>query len=108
MKSQYIINKGVGRPIEFKGIKAQYIAYLAAGLLGLLLLFAILYVAGVPALICIALVTLAGTALFTTVIRYSHRYGEHGLMKEAAWRKTLPCIRSRKRPFFIKPINNLS
>ncbi|TAM97121.1 MAG: DUF4133 domain-containing protein [Chitinophagaceae bacterium] len=98
---KYIINKGVGRPVEFKGIKAQYIAYLAAGLLGLLLLFAILYVAGVPALVCIVFVAVAGTALFTTVIRYSHRYGEHGLMKEAAWRKTLPCIRSRKRPFLL-------
>ena len=29
MSSVYTINKGVNKPIEFKGLKAQYIAYLA-------------------------------------------------------------------------------
>jgi len=28
MSSVYKINKGINKPIEFKGLKAQYIAYL--------------------------------------------------------------------------------
>ena len=34
----YPINKGINRPLEFKGLKAQYIWYLGAGLLVLLVL----------------------------------------------------------------------
>jgi hypothetical protein len=40
--SVYKINKGINKPIEFKGLKAQYIAYLGAGLITLLILFAVL------------------------------------------------------------------
>ena len=45
--SVYKINKGINNPIVFKGLKGQYIGYLAIGLLVLLVLFAILYVIGV-------------------------------------------------------------
>ena len=44
--SIYGINKGINKPIEFRGLKAQYIWYLAGGLVGLLVLFAILYISG--------------------------------------------------------------
>ena len=98
---KYLINKGVNRPLEFKGLKAQYIAYLAAGLLALLLLFAKLYFIGLPTVLCLLFVITAGTALFVFVMRYSSKYGEHGLMKETAWRKTPICLRGRKR----RPLN---
>ena len=39
----YQINKGINKPIEFKGLKAQYIGYLAVGLVILLIGFAIMY-----------------------------------------------------------------
>ena len=39
--SVYQINKGINKPIEFKGLKAQYIWYLGGGLVALLILFAI-------------------------------------------------------------------
>lgn len=104
MQSRYIINKGVNKPIEFKGIKAQYIAYLAVGLLVLLLLFALLFTVGTPAAVCVVFVVAAGSALFIIIIRYSNKYGEDGLMKEASRRKIPHCIRSRKRrPLFTKP-----
>lgn len=99
---KYLINKGVNRPLEFKGLKAQYIAYLAAGLLALLLLFAILYFIGLPTVLCLLFVITAGTALFVFVMRFSSKYGEHGLMKEAAWRKTPSCLRSRKRRLLFR------
>jgi hypothetical protein len=40
--SVYQINKGINKPIEFKGLKAQYIWYLCGGLVALLILFAIM------------------------------------------------------------------
>lgn len=101
MNHKYNINKGVNRPLEFKGLKAQYIAYLAAGLLALLLLFAILYFIGLPTVVCLLVIISSGTALFVFVMRYSSKYGEHGLMKEAARRKTPNCLRSRKK----RPLN---
>lgn len=62
MNSVYKINKGINRPIEFKGLKAQYIGYLAIGLVSLLILFTVLYIAGVNMFICLALIASLGTA----------------------------------------------
>ena len=45
--SVYKINKGINKPVEFRGLKAQYIWYLGGGLVILLILFAILYVIGI-------------------------------------------------------------
>jgi hypothetical protein len=44
----YQINKGVNRPIEFRGLKAQYIYYLGSGLALLLIAFSVIYIAGLP------------------------------------------------------------
>lgn len=82
--SVYHLNKGINKPIEFKGLKAQYIGYLAAGLVGLLLLFAILYLLGLPVYACLTIIAGGGSLLFQQVYRLSHQYGEHGLMKKRA------------------------
>ena len=99
MATIYQINKGVSKPIVFKGLKAQYIAYLAIGLV-LLLSFAILYISGLSLLIVLPLIALVGGALFITTFRLSHRFGEHGLMKYIA-KKGLPkYIRFSSRRIF--------
>lgn len=84
--SIYQINKGINRPIEFKGLKAQYIWYLGGGLLGLLILFAILYIAGINTFICLFLIVGLATALFMQIYKLSRKYGEHGMMKTLAKR----------------------
>jgi hypothetical protein len=98
--SVYSINKGINRPIEFKGLKAQYIGWLGAGLLCLLILFAILYIAGVNPFVCLAIIIGAATALFTRVYRMSRRYGEHGLMKALAKRSIPKVVKSYSRKVF--------
>ena len=85
----YQINKGVNRPIEFKGLKAQYIGYLGGGLVTLLVLFAILYLTGMAIYLCILIIAGLGSFLFYKVYGLSHKYGEHGLMKRNA-RRYLP------------------
>lgn len=101
MSTVYEINKGINKPLEFKGLKAQYIVYLAAGLVGLLILFAVAYVAGVPVYLGLAAIGALGYVLFSYVFRYSKKYGEHGLMKEAAFRKIPHAIRCRTRKQFF-------
>jgi len=94
----YSINKGINKSVEFKGLRAQYIGYLAGGLVFLLLAFMGLYLAGVNTYVCMALVLGAGTALVAYVFKMSHKYGRYGLMKKRA-RRQLPdylCFRSRK------------
>lgn len=101
MSSVYNINKGINKPIEFKGIKAQYLMYLAAGLVILMLAFSIMFVSGVPIYICMAIVGILGYLLFSKVNKYSHQYGEFGLIKVAGYRAcpTYLCCRSRQITF---------
>lgn len=100
--SIYSINKGVNKSIEFRGLKAQYIWYLGGGLIGLLILFAILYVTGVNTYVCLIIILSAGGFLFTWVYRLSNTYGEHGMMKKTAKRILPKVIRCNSRKIFMK------
>jgi len=97
----YQINKGINKPIEFKGLKAQYIGYLAGGLVFLLIGFAVIYLLGVPVMYCIIIVTGLGSALFYQVFKLSHKYGEHGLMKKAAKRYLPNHLKFTTRKVFL-------
>jgi hypothetical protein len=99
--SVYTINKGINKPIEFKGLKAQYIVYLAVGLVVLLVLFAILYIIGVNMFVCLALTVVLGTALFMFVYRMSDTYGQHGLLKKMARRQLPAFVKASSRNVFI-------
>lgn len=96
----YDINKGINRPIEFRGLKAQYIYYLAIGLAILLVDFSVMYISGLPVYLNVAVTGLAGSGLFLGVYRYSHKYGEHGLMKAIAFRQVPSAIKYRTRKLF--------
>ncbi|NLU91385.1 DUF4133 domain-containing protein [Chitinophaga sp. Ak27] len=106
MTGVFTINKGINKAIELKGIKAQYLAYLAAGLVGLLIVFAVCYVAGVPTYVLILGVLLLGIVLFSWVSRFSHKYGQHGLMKLAGYRQVTPAITCRTRKMFFDILKN--
>ena len=53
----YNINKGIGRTVEFKGLKAQYLFIFVGGLLGTLIFVMIMYMAVVNSDICLLLGT---------------------------------------------------
>lgn len=98
----YHINKGINKPLEFKGLKAQYIGYLAGGLVGLLILFAALYIAGLPVYICIAVIFVSGGGLFFQVYKLSHQYGQYGLMKRTAKRYLPGYLKFNSRKLFTR------
>ena len=86
----YNINKGIGREVEFHGLKAQYLFYFAGGLLGDFLLVIVLYMMNVGQLFCILLGVALGAALVALTFRLNARYGSFGLLKEAARRVEPP------------------
>ena len=83
----YNINKGIGKQVEFKGLRAQYLFIFAGGLLGVFILFVAMYLLGVPTAVCIAAGLVLGTALVVFTFHLNGKYGTHGLMKAAARRK---------------------
>ena len=78
---RYPVNKGAGNPVEFKGLKSQYLFVFAGGLAMVLLAVVILYLAGVDQWICIPFGSISGGLLVWVTFRLNARYGEHGLMK---------------------------
>lgn len=100
MASIYHINKGVSKPIEFRGLKGQYIAWLAIGLVFLLISFAVLYLLGAGLVVILPVILGLGSLLFFMVFRLSHRFGEHGLMKFIAKRGLPKTVIFRSRRLF--------
>jgi len=102
MSALYHINKGMGKAIEFKGLKAQWIWWLGGGLLLLLILFAVLYLVGCNTYGCLVITLTLATGLFIKVYKMSNTYGEHGLMKKAAYRAVPEVLKLSSRKTFTQ------
>ena len=82
--AEYSINKGIGRSVEYKGLKAQYLFIFAGGLLALFVVFVIMYVAGISQWVCIGFGITGASLLVWLTFHLNAKYGEHGLMKLGA------------------------
>lgn len=100
--SVYQINKGINQSIEFKGLKAQYIWYLGGGVIALMIIFAAMYIIGLPSFVCIGIILIAGTVLAIRIYGMSNKYGEYGLMKALARKQVPKVLKSRSRKVFLK------
>ena len=95
--AEYSINKGIGKPAEFRGLKSQYLFIFAGGLLGVFIVFVIMYMVGISQLICIGFgVVTAGTLVWGTFY-LNDKYGEFGLMKVQAVANHPDFIINRRR-----------
>ncbi|PRZ22791.1 DUF4133 domain-containing protein [Flavobacterium granuli] len=99
--SVYKINKGINQSIEFKGLKAQYIWYLGGGVVMLMIVFAALYIIGIPSLICVGVIGISGAILVMKIYQMSHKYGEHGMMKALSKRQLPKAIKIYSRKVFM-------
>ena len=88
--AEYPINKGVGRQVEFKGLRAQYLFLFAGGLLAVFILV------GVDQVACLVSGVGLGGALVALTFRLNRKYGAYGLMKLLAARRHPRRIVSRK------------
>jgi hypothetical protein len=95
--NNYNINKGIGRTVEFKGLKAQYLFIFAGGLLGILVLVMILYIIGISSYICLGLGTGGASFIIWQTFSLNKKYGEHGLMKVGARKRHPRYILCRKQ-----------
>ncbi|MEZ0183410.1 DUF4133 domain-containing protein [Flavobacterium oncorhynchi] len=99
--SVYQINKGINQSIEFKGLKAQYIWYLGGGVVGLMILFAIFYIIGLPSIFCVGFIGICGGFLVFKIYQMSNQYGEYGMMKALAGKQIPKIIKIYTRKVFL-------
>lgn len=82
--AEYSINKGIGRSVEYKGLKAQYLFLFAGGLLVMFVIFVIMYIAGISQWFCIGFGVTATSILVWLTFHLNAKYGQYGLMKLSA------------------------
>ena len=102
---EYMINKGIGKSVEFQGLKSQYLFIFAGGLLAVFIIFVVMFMAGANQWICIGFGVIAASLLVWLTFSLNARYGEHGLMKLLARRQHPRYLINRKillRLFFSK------
>lgn len=92
----YPINKGIGKPAEFKGLKSQYLFIFAGGLLAVFVVFVVMYMAGIGQWVCIGFGVSAASVLVWLTFSLNAKYGEHGLMKVQARRSHPKYIINRR------------
>ena len=95
--AEYPVNKGIGRSVEFKGLKAQYLFIFCGGLLALFVLFVILYMIGIDQWFCIGFGVVSASVLVWQTFAQNPRYGEHGQMKLGAARSHPRYILNRRK-----------
>ena len=61
--SEYPVNRGIGKPVEFKGLKSQYLFIFCGGLLAVFVVFIVLFMAGVNQWLCIGFIVSASLLL---------------------------------------------
>lgn len=92
----YNINKGVGRTVEFKGLKSQYLFIFGGGLLAVLILVMILYMANINPYICLFIGAGGASLIVWQTFTLNSKYGEYGLMKAGAKKRHPRYIICRK------------
>jgi hypothetical protein len=83
---EFSINKGIGKSAEFSGLKSQYLFIFAGGLLGVFIVFVIMYMAGIDQWFCIGFGVISALILVYGTFYINKKYGEHGIMKIQARR----------------------
>ena len=94
----YLGNKTRRRVLSLR-LKSQYLVIFAGGLVAVLLVVVILYIAGVNQWICVPFGLLSGSLLVWLTFRLNARYGEHGLMKLLSGKRHPRYLIHRRRLF---------
>lgn len=98
----YTINRGIGKPIEFRGLKAQYILYAGGLVIADFLLFVILYICHVNSWVCVVLSFGSGAAGISVLYQRSRKYGEYGWARKRAGKNTPRALCCRTYTLFIQ------
>lgn len=96
----YKIYKGTNRPLEFRGLKAQYIGRLVATVLGNLVGYVGLHLAGVNSYLALIVALGVGAWMAMRLYRLSNTYGQYGWMKRRACRRIPAALAGSSRRLF--------
>lgn len=103
--AEWEINKGIGRTVEFKGLKAQYLFLFAGGLLAVFILVVVLYLCGVSQMLCLVIGVVSATIIVWQTFTMNRKYGQYGLMKKGAVRMHPRYLVNRRTTYHL--IRNL-
>lgn len=95
--AEFTVNRGIGKSVEFKGLKSQYLFLFAGGLLALFIVFVIMYMVGIHEWICIGFGFVSASVLVWQTFALNAKYGEYGFMKLQAIANHPKYIINRKR-----------
>ncbi len=87
----YTIHRGVDNEIEFRGLRGKHFYYAAICVIGTLFLGLFLYMLGVPPLLTLLFLSMAGSGTLWFIFRNNKRYGRWGNVKQS--------VRSQKPSF---------
>jgi hypothetical protein len=104
--AEFSVNRGIGKSAEFQGLKTQYLFIFTGGLLGLFIVFVIMYMVGINQWVCIGFGIVSALILVYGTFYLNGKYGEHGLMKVQARRNHPRYIINRRRIFGLFLIFN--
>ena len=93
-----MINKGIGKSVEFQGLKSQYLFIFVGGLLAVFIIFVVMFMAGISQWVCIGVGVIAALVLVWLTFLLNAKYGEYGLMKLLARRQHPRYLINRKVP----------
>ncbi|MDO1450741.1 DUF4133 domain-containing protein [Rhodocytophaga aerolata] len=102
---KFEVNKGVGKPVEFMGLQAQYIGYLFGGAFGNFILFAIIYLLGTPPFISLLYLIVSSGFLAYYIFSTGKKHGAHGLRLLSA-KKAQPRYMVCRNPLLFKNLKS--
>lgn len=103
--ARYRINKGVGRAVEVKGLRAQYFIYAVIGvILAVIIFFVLSFIVGQTLSLLLSFVSLVFNISICFVL--NNKFGENGLSQLYAQRATPDRIAFNKRVCRIIVVNN--
>jgi hypothetical protein len=97
----YATHRRANRPLEFRGLVGRYIVYGAALAVLSLIVFAVLYLSGLPPWFSLPIGLGIGAGGLARVYYLSNRYGEWGARKRALARRLPTVLRYSSRRVFI-------
>ena len=101
----YQVNRGVGKPVEFFGLRSQYVIYFVFLVL-LVLLFSFILTILLNVMGALLIGIIAFLLAICSCFKLNNTFGEHGLMQLMASKKVVKHISITKRVYQIVEIRD--
>ena len=101
----YKVNRGVGKPVEFFGLRSQYVVYLVFLVL-LTIIFSFMLLLLLNAMVALPIGIIAFLLAICSCFKLNNKFGEHGLMQLMASKKVVKHISVTKRIYQIVEVRD--